>query len=70
MRRCQHISKHLRALSVGVPGTEPQWAQIMFRRVGHHGADAVYRALSRVLHPDSPTGDTSLQRELNEARNR
>jgi hypothetical protein len=43
------------------------WAQHLFRAVGPSRSTAVYRALSRCLHPDTPTGDTTLQRELNAA---
>jgi hypothetical protein len=46
------------------------WAQHLFRAVGPARSTAVYRALSRCLHPDTPTGDTTLQRELNDAYNR
>lgn len=45
-----------------------QWARLLFKRVGPQRSAAVYRALSRCLHPDTPTGDTELQRELNDAR--
>jgi hypothetical protein len=45
------------------------WAQALFRRVGAIRADAVFRALTKVLHPDNPvTGNPQLQRELNAAR--
>lgn len=47
-----------------------QWARLLFTRVGPHRHAAVYRALSRCLHPDTPTGSTELQRELNDARSR
>jgi hypothetical protein len=43
------------------------WARILFRRVGHQRAGPVFRSLSRILHPDTPTGDAQLQRELNAA---
>lgn len=42
------------------------WARILFKRVGPARTSAVYRALSRCLHPDVG-GDTDLQRELNDA---
>lgn len=46
-----------------------EWARTLFHRVGEHRADAVFRALTRVLHPDNPdTGSTELQRELITAR--
>jgi hypothetical protein len=44
------------------------WARLLFERVGASRADAVHRALTRVLHPDTPTGDKQLQQELNDAR--
>ncbi len=43
------------------------WARILFQRVGPDRRQAVYRALAKVLHPDVATGDTVLQRELNDA---
>ena len=48
-------------------GDDANWARQMFHAVGSSRHGPVYRALSRVLHPDTPTGDTQLQRELNEA---
>ena len=45
------------------------WAETLFAAVGPARAAAVYRALSRVLHPDAG-GDTALMRELNAARDR
>jgi len=44
------------------------WAQHLFRAVGPSRVAAVHRALSKVLHPDVPTGSGVLQRELNDAR--
>jgi hypothetical protein len=45
------------------------WATILFARVGPERTDAVFKALSRVLHPDNiDTGDNELQRQLNDAR--
>lgn len=46
------------------------WADVMFEAVGPHRADAVHRALTRVLHPDTPAGDTALMQALNTARDR
>ncbi len=46
------------------------WARILFARVGPDRRQAVYRALAKVLHPDVATGDTVLQRELNDAHDR
>lgn len=45
------------------------WADALFAAVGPGRADAVYRALSRVLHPDHG-GDPQLQQALNTARDR
>ncbi|HTX96848.1 MAG TPA: hypothetical protein VME67_19525 [Mycobacterium sp.] len=46
-----------------------QWARILFRRVGPTRRDPIFRALTKVVHPDNPaTGDTAIQRELNAAR--
>jgi hypothetical protein len=46
---------------------DADWARALFRRVGPQRHATVYRALSRILHPDTDTGDTALQRELNAA---
>ena len=43
------------------------WARLLFHRVGPTRRSAVYRALSRCLHPDTATGDKELQQELNDA---
>lgn len=43
------------------------WADSLFAAVGPERATPVYRALSKVLHPDVATGDTTLQRQLNDA---
>ena len=57
---------------VGVETRTPSacdgWAQHLFRAVGSSRVTAVHRALSKVLHPDVPTGSGVLQRELNDAR--
>jgi hypothetical protein len=50
------------------PAPRTDWAQLLFQRVGHQRAEPVFRALTKVLHPDTDTGDTALQRELNNAR--
>lgn len=37
--------------------------------MGPERTDAVFKALTRILHPDiADTGDTELQRQLNDAR--
>jgi hypothetical protein len=48
-------------------GGDADWARTLFRRVGPIRRGPVFRALSRILHPDTATGDTQLQRELNTA---
>jgi hypothetical protein len=67
----------LRALGHQVIGLNPppraggsgQWAHTLLHRVGPLRREPVFRALTRVLHPDNPaTGDAVLQRELNTAR--
>lgn len=45
------------------------WADELFTAVGPSRAEVVYRALSRVLHPDAG-GDTALMQQLNAARQR
>lgn len=45
------------------------WAESLLGAVGPERADAVFRALSRVLHPDAG-GDTALMQQLNAARTR
>jgi hypothetical protein len=47
---------------------ESDWARAVLRRVGTQRHDAVFRALSKVLHPDAAAGDTVLMRELLDAR--
>lgn len=43
------------------------WAEHLFAAVGPAHADATYRAMSKVLHPDTG-GDTALMQQLNAAR--
>lgn len=47
---------------------QPSWAEGVLTAVGPQRRDAVFRALSRVLHPDTETGDGDLMRELITAR--
>jgi hypothetical protein len=55
--------------SAGCHCSGSSWARLLFERVGPGRADAVHRALSRVVHPDNPaTGDLQIQQELNDAR--
>lgn len=52
----------------GSRGNESDWARLLFRRVGKDRAAPVFKAVTRVLHPDNQaTGDTMLQQELNDA---
>lgn len=44
------------------------WAHQLFAAVGPARTPAVHRPLTRILHPDTGTGDAVLQRELNDAR--
>lgn len=46
------------------------WAMTLFGAVGPTRSAAIYKALSRVLHPDMPTGSTELMQQLNAARDR
>ena len=54
-----------RAPSPGTP--DRTWAEHLFAAVGPAHADATYRAMSKVLHPDTG-GDTVLMQQLNAAR--
>ena len=46
----------------------PTWAESLFEAIGPARHDAAYRALSKVLHPDTGNGDTRLMQQLNAAR--
>jgi len=46
----------------------PTWAEHLFAAVGPSRTDAAYRAMSKVLHPDTGNGDTVLMQQLNAAR--
>ena len=70
MRECGYIVTGMDKPKPDGPGPRADWAQLLFARVGQQRAEPVFRALTRVLHPDTPTGDTQLQRELNNARDR
>lgn len=50
-------------------GDTTDWARVLFRRVGPHRVEPVFKALARVLHPDVMSGDTDLMRELLDGRN-
>lgn len=58
----------------GRPGTghrstpAEDWAGRLLDAVGPDRAEAVFRALTRVLHPDTGSGDTVLMQQLNTAR--
>lgn len=75
------LARSMRELGHVVTGLEPpppppwgstssaNWALTLFRRVGPTRVEPVHRALTKVLHPDNAaTGDTVMQRELNDAR--
>lgn len=47
---------------------QPSWAETLLTVVGPDRRDAVFRALSKVLHPDTETGNNELMRELIVAR--
>lgn len=50
------------------PAGADAWAVAVLRAVGPTRSEAVFKALSRVLHPDVATGDTQLMQHLNNAR--
>lgn len=50
------------------PPRGADWAVELFAAVGPARAESVFRALTRVLHPDVATGDTVLMQDLNNAR--
>jgi len=46
-----------------------RWAELLLEAVGPQRADTVFRALTRILHPDAG-GDLVLMKQLNAARDR
>lgn len=59
-------------VTVGAGEADPlpeNWGDALFEAVGDGLIEPVYRALSRILHPDIG-GDTQLMQELNAARDR
>jgi len=75
------LAGNLRELGYVVVGVEPPrepprangrtingtaWAHTLLHRAGPERSERVFRALSKILHPDVG-GDTQLQRELNDA---
>lgn len=48
------------------PGDD--WAGRLLDAVGADRSEAVFKALTRVLHPDTGNGDTALMQQLNTAR--
>lgn len=52
------------------PAAIAPWAEALLDAVGSERHDAVFKALARVLHPDTTTGDPLLMRDLNAARDR
>jgi hypothetical protein len=65
----QTLADDLRQAGYTVIGMQRSidWAKNMLVAVGPKRAAQVRRALSSVLHPDLPSGDADLQRELNTA---
>ncbi|WP_280300972.1 hypothetical protein [Nocardia neocaledoniensis] len=50
-------------------GSSGTWAEQLFLAVGGARADAVFKALAKILHPDvGKAGDTVLMQQLNDAR--
>lgn len=69
LRRNGHRVRRADGTPPPPPRQEPTpWAAALFAAVGTERHDTVFRALSRVLHPDTPTGDTALMHDLLEAR--
>ena len=72
-----HLRIALRQWEVAWADTAPSaandgtgsWATNLFAVVGPDRREAVFRALSKVLHPDTATGDTALMQTLLDARN-
>lgn len=58
------------ATSTAAPDGSGSWAEMLFAAVGSTRANAAFRALSRVLHPDASTGDAELMRALLAARSK
>lgn len=52
----------------GSSATPHGWAESLLAAVGPEREDAVFKALTRVLHPDTATGSTELMQQLNRAR--
>ena len=70
----QRLAAALRRLDCTIVGLDGQryhgansaeWAREVFRRVGPERAPLAYKALSRICHPDTSTGDHRLMQELN-----
>ena len=62
----------IKGLETPKPGvSQANWADALFNRVGPDRVDPIFRALTRILHPDNPaTGDEVIQQELNKARDK
>jgi hypothetical protein len=62
----KQFGQTLRGLGYIITGLEPaqrdddttHWARILFKRVGPSRTSAVFRSLSRILHPDVPGVDS------------
>jgi hypothetical protein len=46
------------------------WAEALLDAVGPTRHEPVFRALTKVVHPDAPTGDGQLPQQLNDAPDR
>jgi hypothetical protein len=66
----RRAKQRARATPPPPPRTSENWAEILLRAVGPSREDAVFKALTRVLHPDAKTGDEVLMKELNIARDK
>jgi len=52
------------------PRGKDTWADTLFRAVGKDREEAVFKALTKVLHPDVKTGSVELMQQLNVARDK
>lgn len=69
-RRDQERRERTRRQSPRGGPASADWADTLLRAVGPDRHEAVFKALTRVLHPDAATGDEDLMKDLNQARDR